>query len=215
MIKRQLPHLKLLFLTLILAIPFKNTNAQLKQGDISISAQGGRLSLKDYSIRNATGVNLDFTLGNNIGIHYNVSVGRKYFHAPLAPVGGGYVMGFLLKGDGSFGGAIVVAALFSLIPEGISYNITFNQKIGISPYISPLQFDFIKQENQISGTDAFAGGAMGLKLNLLAAEKIRISPFGEYKIHYNRNTHPGVYFGIDVGYRITKKNEVLESDWIE
>ena len=68
---------------------------------------------------------------------------------------------------------------------------------------------------KVIGSTAYAGGAMGLKLNLLAAEKIRISPFGEYKIHYNRNTHPGLYFGIDVGYRITKKDEDLESDWIE
>lgn len=196
-------------------VSLKDTNAQLRQGDVTLSVQGGRLSLTDFSVRNATGINLDFTLGNNIGIHYNFTFGRKYFHAPLAPVGGGYVMGFLLDGDASLGGAFVVALILSVIPEGISYNIPFNQKTGISPYISPLQFDFIKQENQVSGTDAYAGGAMGLKLNLLAAEKIRISPFGEYKIHYNRNTHPGLYFGIDVGYRITKKDEDLESDWIE
>jgi len=190
-----------------------NINAQLKQGDVTISVQGGRLSLRDFSIRNATGINLDFTLGNNIGIHYNISFGRKYFHAPLAPVGGGHVMGFLLKGNSSLGGAIAMAALLSLVPEGVSYNIPFSQKMGVSPYISPLQFDYIKQENQTSGTDSYACGALGLKFNFLAAEIIRISPFGEYKIHYNKNTHPGIYVGIDLGYRIIKKDE--SSDWIE
>lgn len=213
MIKRQLQHLKVFFFTLIVCASFSNLNAQLKQGDVTISIQGGRLSLRDFSERNATGINLDITLSNNIGIHYNLSFGRKYFHAPLAPVGGGYVMGFLLKGNGSIGGAVVVAALLSLIPEGVSYNVPFSQKIGISPYISPLQFDFIKQENQTSGADSFAGGALGFKLNFLAAEKIRISPFGEYKIHYNKNTHPGIYVGVDIGYRITKKDE--NPDWIE
>lgn len=202
---------KLAYLTKVLCFSLyflgttSSSNAQLTEGDITFSLQGGVLSLNGFEERRPIGVNIDFTLKRNIGMHYNINFGQNYFHAPLAAAGTGVAMNYLLgSGIYAFGTSFFGGLLFALIPEGISYNIAFSKHVGFSPYVSPLQFNYIEKRNQTTGTNVYAGGAIGLKFNLILLDNIRISPFGEFRTHYNREPHLGTYFGIDLGYRLLR-----------
>ena len=97
----------------------------------------------------------------------------------------------------------MIGILTAIIPEGISYNIELNDHAGLAPYISPLQFEYLKS----SGQDSFAGGAIGIRYHQYVSDNaIRISPSLEYKIHYHNPAHGGISAGINFAYRIKKKS---------
>lgn len=194
----------ILFTGLFLFFVNSRVNAQLSSGDSFIALKTGILNLNNYTQRNIVGIELDFMVTDNIGIHYNFLAGRKFFHGPAAPIGGSIVMTTLLTGGGDAAGAFVIGLLLCAIPEGVSFNANISPSFSLSAMISPLEFDFIRNDNQQYGTDSFIGGSAGLKFNYLFYDKkIRISPFGVYKLHYHRNNNHGIFGGIAVGYNLS------------
>ncbi len=203
-------HFKNICLILVITLfTFNNIgNSQLLNGDSFLSVKSGILNLNNYSQRNAIGINLDIMVTDNVGIHYDFLIGEKHFHGPAAPIGGGIVMGWMLENSNEFWGPFVIGVLLSVIPEGVSYNINLNPTISLSPYVSPLQFDYIRNADRPTGTDSFVGCGLGFKTNLLLLEKkIRIAPFGEYKMHYHRNKNAGWFAGIALGWNFNRQVE--------
>jgi hypothetical protein len=63
-----------------------------------------------------------------------------------------------------------------------------------------LQFEYIKTGGE---QDAFAGGALGIRFHqYLKSGKSRISPYFEYKIHYDKDLHPGFSTGLMFSWAI-------------
>lgn len=185
----------------------KKSYSQLSQGDSFISLKTGLLNLNNYSQRNVIGAEVDIMVSDHIGIHYNFLFGRKYFHAPAAPIGGAFAFIFLADGVENLGGAILVGALLTVIPEGVSFNTNLNPNMSLGVKLSPLEFDFIRNENQEFGTDSFVGCSAGLKFSYLFDDKrFRISPFGDYKLFYHKNKTHGFFAGISIGYNLSPQN---------
>jgi hypothetical protein len=202
------------FLALIfILISVGTAQAQLEKGATYLSLRTGQVNLEDYTPRFYGGVELDVMVSDNIGIHYSVLFGEKYFHMPLAPFGGLFV-GLAIGGSRDstdsrrIGAGILFGLLTAIIPEGISYNFKVNDAMGVAPYISPLQFEYIINKGQDSGQDSYAGGGVGIRLHMYLSEgSIRMSPFAEYKIHYSRNVHNGYSVGINFTKKIGGKNK--------
>jgi len=185
------------------------TYAQIEKGATYLAARSGYLSINDYTPRGYGGLELDILAWEKVGIHYSLLFGEKYVHMPLAPVGGVF-LGLAVAGtedstgNNRIGPGLVLGLLTAIIPEGISYNIKLSEKSGLAPYISPLQFEYLKGDGQ----DSYAGGAVGLRYHQYLGDKqFRISPAIEYKIHYNKNSHGGISAGLNIAYQLKKKSE--------
>jgi hypothetical protein len=183
-----------------------NSYAQHQKGSVFLAARMGHLEINGFGPRVYGGIELEFMIADNFGIHYSILFGKEYFHMPLAPVGGiltGLLVGSAFKSDSTRNGVgigIIIGLLTALIPEGISYTIPVAKRFYIAPYVSPLQFEYLKSDN---GQDAFAGGALGLRVHqYFNAGSFRLSPYFEYKIHYSENIHPGFSTGLNFALKL-------------
>ena len=197
--------------TMFLLFVCQSSFGQIEKGTGYVAVKGGYLNINDYAPRGYGGLELDILAGEKVGIHYSILFGQKYFHMPLAPFGGVFV-GFAIANNtkedststGKIGLGALIGILTAIIPEGISYNIELNDHAGLAPYISPLQFEYLKS----SGQDSFAGGAIGIRYHQYVNDNtMRISPSVEYKIHYHNPAHGGISAGINFAYRIKEKSD--------
>lgn len=184
------------------------SKAQMAKGNVYVSGTAAFVDLDGFTSRWSGGVQLDAMITDKWSIHYNILGGKRYFHMPLAPFGGvfvGLAIGSTTDSTGSrkIGAGILFGLLTAIIPEGIAYNIHMNNNLVLSPYISPLEFEYITNNSQKGGTDSYAGGGVGLRSHfLLMNGKFRVSPFAEYKIHYAKNIHNGTLLGVQIGMRL-------------
>jgi uncharacterized membrane protein YeaQ/YmgE (transglycosylase-associated protein family) len=191
-------------LTLFTFLFIINCQAQHKDGSVYFSPRVGYLDIDGFAPRPFGGMELEFMVSDRWGIHYTILGGQNYFHMPLMPIVGalaGFIVGSTKSSSDSskrnVGMGIIVGIIGALIPEGISYTmpISTRSKLYVAPYISPLQFEYLKTKG--GGQDGFAGGAVGLRFHQYFGEgKSRISPYFEYKIHYAKDLHPGFSAGL-------------------
>gem|GEM_PF-3355659 len=101
-----------------------------------------------------------------------------------------------------YSAGILGALILGIIPESIGYNFPLNDRAIVTPYLSPLQFEFIREKRADPG-NIFAGGGIGCRMHFLTKnEALRLSPHVEYKIHYAQPTHYGISAGISCYVRI-------------
>lgn len=174
-----------------------------------ISARFGHLKMEGYTPRQYGGVELDFQFENYMGIQYSFLGGKNYYHMPLAPPIG-FWAGLAATNSvpltdttiDRFGLGVFIGILTAIVPESVSYEIPFNYNFSVSPYISPLQLEFLKNKGNEKG-DWSAGLGIGSRLHLyLNQGKLRVSPFFEYKIHYKNGIPKGYTFGLNIAARI-------------
>ena len=191
---------------LVLLCACESCFSQIEKGTSYVAIKGGYLNINDYAPRGYGGLELDLLVGEKVGIHYSLLFGEKYFHMPLAPFGGvfvGLAIANKTKDDSTstskIGLGALIGILTAIIPEGISYNIKLNETSGLAPYISPLQFEYIKSVGQ----DSYAGGAIGLRYHQYFSDNsFRISPSIEYKIHYSSPAHGGLSAGLNFAFKL-------------
>lgn len=184
------------------------SKAQMEKGNVYVSGTAAFVDLDGFTSRWSGGVQLDAMITDKWSIHYNILGCKRYFHMPLAPFGGVFVGLAIGSSTDSTGSrkivpGILIGLLTAIIPEGIAYNILVNDNLVLSPYVSPLEFEYITNNSQKGGTDSYAGGGVGLRSQfLLMNGKLRVSPFAEYKIHYAKNIHNGTLLGVHIGMRL-------------
>jgi hypothetical protein len=200
---------RLILLALLLSSSFVCQSQENEKRALFLSAKSGYLSIKDFGPRYYGGIELDAMVGDRLGIHYSLLLGEKYFHMPLAPIGGvfaglavGKAAADSTKTFGGLGAGLLIGLITSIIPEGVSYNIPVNNTLTLAPYISPLQFEYLKTTE---GQDSFAGGGVGFRLHKNLKENLfRISPYFEYKMHYHRDFHNGFSTGLNFSVNLKK-----------
>lgn len=204
---------RLICAVILLASVFNCQSQEKMKRDAFLSAKTGYLSINDFDARFYGGIELDAMVNDRIGIHYSILFGKDYFHMPLAPIGGwfaGLAVGMAAsdssKTFGGLGAGLLVGIITSIIPEGISYNIPINDELTIAPYISPLQFEYLKTGG---GQDSFAGGGIGLRLHkTIDNNRFRISPYFEYKMHYHSDLHNGISAGLNFSANLKPASSV-------
>ena len=206
-------NLKYIILILLIFSFGKSFFSQIEKGEGFLSIKGGYINIDDFTPRGYGGIEFDLLAWEKVGIHYSLLFGDNYFHMPIAPIGG-FLAGIAVAatendstGENRVGAGLIVGLLTSIIPEGISLNIKVNDQIAFAPYISPLQFEYIRNDSKTKD-DSFAGGAIGLRYHhYYYNQQFRISPYMEYKIHYSKNTHPGISAGLNLSYKVKKKSK--------
>lgn len=201
-------------LFIITVLQFSGLKSQTFPGDLYLSAKTGYTSLKDFDARFGCGVQADYLLNNNLGIHYSLLFGDKFVHANGGPMLGFFIGREIVNDNDStdnvlrdLGSGIFLGALFSIIPESISYNHKIGNKFILSPYVSPFQMDFIRDDEQKRGIDTYLGGGLGLTASsYLLNGNLKLSLQGEVKIHYNIQPHQGYFIGFMAGWRLRNKN---------
>jgi hypothetical protein len=171
----------------------------------------GYLSMDNYTPRKYGGIEFDFQFENNIGIQYSFLGGKNYFHMPLAP-SFGYIVGLSAAAAASEADerndavaiGVIVGIITTIIPESVSYNIPLSDNFSVCPYISPLQLDFFKKEGNAEG-DWMAGLGAGSRVHVYMNDrKFRISPYVEYKVHYQNDAPQGFTFGVNLAARMSE-----------
>ncbi len=203
--------MKTFLLCIALLCTTLGSQAQTQSGDVFAGARLGYLTLDGFNPRVYGGADLEVMVSDKIGIQYSFLGGKEYFHMPLAPFGGLFV-GLAIgstendsTGKRNVGAGILFGLLTAIIPEGVSYNIPLeSMNSSIAPYISPLQFEYIKSPSQSGGQDSYAGGAVGLRYNYFLG-RIRLSLNAEYKIHYHNPVHGGISAGFGLGYNLSSQ----------
>jgi hypothetical protein len=182
---------------IILLFGFTSIQAQeSKNSGFFLGAKGGYVSLDNLNPRFYGGIEVDVAFNNNFGIQYSVFAGKKYFHLPLGLATGGVLAYIKLKDTASWSsGIILLGILTAIIPESISYNIALNNNFVLSPYVSPLQFEYWEEQKSES---LFAGGAFGVRLHKnISRQRFRLSAYFEYKIHYHKDLNKGFSTGLN------------------
>ncbi len=177
--------------------------AQHNKGSAFLSPRIGYLNIDGFNPQPYIGIELDYMVSDKVGIHYSLLFGQKYFHMPLAPIGGAFIGIAIAKAASEsdttrsgMGIGLFVGLLTAIIPEGISYTTRVSSKLYIAPYVSPLQFEVLNKE-------AFAGGAIGLRFHrYFHSEKIRLSPYFEIKKYYGTTPHLGFSTGASLSFAI-------------
>jgi hypothetical protein len=183
--------MRLIFLLLILVAGISTCQGQFSKGNILISPGIGQLHIDVFNPRNYGGIEFEKCLGEHVGIHYSVLFGADYFHMPV-----GILVGAVGGVLGLVSGAGFIFFLTAAVPEGVSFYIPLGDKTTLSPYISPLQLEFVRK--RIVDEDTFVGGAVGVKLHQSLNADWLFSPFVEYKIHYVEAVHPGISAGLKI-----------------
>lgn len=184
----------------------KAANTESSDGiKMYLGINSGFLKPSDFSNRLIGGIEFTIKFPNNIGIYYSLLGGNKFFNMPAGPIlgflGGAFLANSEDKPSDVLGGIIFTTIIGSLIPEGIFYEINLKDKHTISPYINPLQFNTLTNTDYEPTNWSF-GGSAGARFNFyLAQEKIKISPYCEYKIRYNNTDHYMIIAGMSLSIR--------------
>jgi hypothetical protein len=182
-----------------------------QENPIYVGARLGRLDIDNFSPRPYYGIDIDAQLGNNFAFQWSILAGQNYFHMPLGPPIG-YIVGLSIANtpthpdstsDKVFLG-IVFGILTALIPESVSYEFRIHQNLSLAPYVSPLQLEFIKDFDDPE-REVFAGGGLGLRTHFyLVNDKLRLTPYCEYKIHYTSAVNGGLSYGLCFSFDVRK-----------
>jgi hypothetical protein len=183
----------------------KNTISSSDGIKMYLGINSGFLKPSDFSNRLIGGIEFTIKFENNIGIYYSLLGGNKFFNMPAGPIlgvwGGALIANSEDKPSDVIGGIIFTTILGSLIPEGIFYEINLKDKYTLSPYINPLQFNTLTNTDREPTNWSF-GGSGGVRFNFyLVKEKLRLSPYFEYKTRYNYRNNGSIMAGINLSIR--------------
>lgn len=169
---------------------------------------GGHIIPSGYSERAFGGAELTIKFKNNIGIHYTILGGNRYFNMPAGPLYG-ITTGFAVSGDSSSLGAKAGAVAFfclltCLVPEGGFYDLKVTKWFSFSPYLSPFQYSKLKDREANPSSWSFAGSG-GARLHFYMLDRrVRLSPYCEYKIRYDDKKGDGIVFGACLSVRTSQ-----------
>lgn len=174
-----------------------------------LGLNGGHLNQSGYSQRAYGGIELNIKFENNIGIHYTMLGGEKHFHMPGGPIYGGLLgLAIVTNNNDStknkIGVALLLGLLTAIVPEGAFYDIKISKWLSISPYLSPFQYEKLRNRNESKSTWSSSGAAGSRFHFYMLKGKMRISPYLEYKIHYDEKRGDGICGGLNVAIRTSK-----------
>lgn len=160
---------------------------------------------------------MDVEIYDRWSAHYSIMAGNNYIQMPLGPhlgvLAGREILASSAPDSATIGesikyfffkpvGAIMIFSLLSLLPEGVSYNLPLSEKLTFSPYISPLQAEFMNKKDNKWIIASELG--IGLQFNQkgLRGNTTRISPYVGYRIRYLKNFRNPLSAGIALKFDI-------------
>lgn len=183
-----------ILISILLLLSFEVSNSETdnseKHKDKKISF-GYRQSLVKHNNTGQLNICLEYFISERISLDYslasNFSSDNLFIHAPLGLVGG---LGLLSESLKSYYNTYdYLILLLILVPEGVNFYIPMNEKINLVPYIHPLGFDIVSEDNSVTSS-------VGMKLEFAPIANISLNPFAGIKIFYN---HQFATFGFDIG----------------
>lgn len=147
---------------------------------------------------NVYGISASYFVADRISLEYSLSYiisndgpnyGRLYGGSVLA----GYGVGLASRSIDTEG-LWTLAILSLLVPEGVSYHLPINHQVTLSPYTNLLSVDIASDFWRMSN-------ALGLRINMVAKNKIVIAPDAFGIIQYRGRGAGGSVVGFGFGLR--------------
>lgn len=143
----------------------QNVFSQFEKGNFLVSAQVGQLKLNNFRSITQGGFDFQFFVTEYLSLNLNFRFGQGYLHTPAMAYffSDLLIYGTLFSDDDD----LLMLVLFS---EGISVYIPVHRYLTLSPYLNPLGYEYIYQqekeavENDFSSE--FLSGCAGVKMNM-------------------------------------------------
>lgn len=176
----------------------QNLFSQFEKGNFLVSAQLGQLKLNNYRPITQGGVDFQFFVTQNMSLNLNFRFGNGYLHTPAMAYffSDLFIYGTLFSDDDD----LLWLILFS---EGISFHIPVHRYLILSPYLNPLGYEYIYQQEKESIENEFSSeflsGCAGVKMNVCISRLV-LGAYIEAKWLYSDNSK-GLGTGLCIGYK--------------
>ena len=205
--------MKKLILIIILASTNCVTNAQINEGNFSISLTH-KVAVNHTKLMrsNLTGIEAEWMVSDNVGFNYSVYGGEGVLHMPAGPLLGLAALGCVAGASGHVDPDVIPYIL--AIPEGVTYNIEVAPNTYVSPYVNPMGLeiqtsggkkgDFVDRNTyQSTGRRVYLMGATGTKIKMFMPISndvhVVFSAFAETQLEYTSDQKLGVRAGFSAG----------------
>lgn len=193
-------HSRYLALTISICLLAIGAKAQpFKKNDALVGGHyQSQLMQRSSYFDNVYGLNASYFVTDRISLEYSLSYivsndgpnyGRLYGGSVLA----GYGVGLASRSIDTEG-LWTLAILSLLVPEGVSYHMPINHQVTLSPYANLLTVDIASDFWRMSN-------ALGLRINMVAKDKIVIAPDAFGIVQYRGRGVGGSVVGFGFGLR--------------
>ncbi len=158
------------------------------------------------------GLELEVYINENISISSQFDIGSlgnnrgRYGHIPLGFWLAGYPFNWAnnnTTAGNSDNGYLYLAVILAIIPETITFHIPLaNDKIALSPYLTPIGMHYLGTVNSNNSYDQFLlGFTGGIKANIFfgAEKEWAITPHIAWRALYKKDTPQGFLAGFKIG----------------
>lgn len=155
------------------------------------------------------GLELELYVSNNVSIASQFDIGSltnnkgRYGHIPLGVWLAGYPLSWVNVANPNNNGLYYLAFLLAILPETVNFHIPLaNDKITISPYLTPIGMHYLGTVNANTTYEQFLlGFTGGVKVNIFFGKELEwaITPHIAWRGLYKQNTPNGFLGGFKIG----------------
>lgn len=164
--------------------------------EFSIGISGMYLEYPNFAVRTGYGLTLRTAVHENVTLTWHLHFGKRYFSTSMwLPLGPLLFSASVLNGN--INREAWVLLLTSLLPDGVAFPLRLNDRVYITPSISPFWLDMYGKD---PGYNRFyIGGNVGLGFHF-KMKYFNIHPYGAAHLLYKRAPNVGFSGGIGIEF---------------
>lgn len=162
--------------------------------EFSLGVSGMYIEYPEFATRTGYGLTLKTSVHKNVALTWHLHFGKRYFSTSMwLPLGPLLMAASTLNGN--INRSTLGLLLISILPDGVSFPLRINDKLFITPSISPFWLDMYGKD---SGYKRFyIGGNVGLGLHF-KMKYFNIHPYGAAHLLYKAAPNFGYSGGIGI-----------------
>lgn len=159
-----------------------------------LGISGNYVDYKNFAARTGYGINVGYSVHQNVILNWHLHFGRSYFSTSLwIPIGP--LLFVSSASTGYVNKSTLGLLLISVLPDGVSFPIRVNDKIYITPSISPFWLDMFGRD---PGYKRFyVSGNIGLGVQIKLKHFI-IHPYAAGHLLYKSEPNTGYSVGLGI-----------------
>jgi hypothetical protein len=174
-------------------------NGLYKVKEFSLGVSGMYLEYPDFAVRTGYGLTLRTAVHENVVLLWHLHFGKRYFSTSMwLPLGPLLFSASALNGNISREAWVLL--LTSLLPDGVAFPLRLNDRVYITPSISPFWLDMYGKDP--SYKRFYIGGNVGLGFHF-KMKYFNIHPYGAAHLLYKQAPNVGFSGGIGIEFPLS------------
>ena len=170
------------------------TGSLIGWNEFYLGLSGNYVEYKNFAARTGYGINVGYSVHENVILNWHLHFGRSYFSTSLwIPIGP--LLFVSSASTGYVNKSTLGLLLISVLPDGVSFPIRVNEKFYITPSISPFWLDIFGRD---PGYKRFyVSGNIGLGVQIKLKHFI-IHPYAAAHLLYKQTPNTGYSVGLGI-----------------